>query len=239
MAMIASGALPAAAADLFTSLEKPPTVAEVQSALQRGVRFFDFDLSHDGTAAAVAAIRTGGGKVTAYHVGGGGGRAWGSKKNDEQVRKYDTPESLAQLTADVKALVGKGADYIHFDNTHRMSGVRLAAVADAIRAGGAGFIAKNNAPKWLLVMKRRKDLVPAYAVIEAAVYDQDETAAAYRLHQAGVPVYVIAFKKLLSKTDPAVPLATAQQYARDNPWAKLLLMEDEFAYEGRTGVWVH
>lgn len=229
----------ALADDLFTSLQQPPTRAEVAEALKRGVRVFDFDLDQDGAKEAVTAIKKGGAKITAYHVGGGGGRAWGSKKNDEQVRKYDMPESFSQLTADVKRLVAKGADYIHFDNTHRMSGKRLEAVADAIRAGGAGFIAKNNAPKWSLVMKRRPDLVPAYAVIENGIFDNDETRAAYQLHAKGVPVYMIGFRKLLSDKDQPVTEEDARQFRRNNPWAKVLLMADEAAYDGRTGGFVN
>ena len=221
--------------EFFTSLEKPPTPDEVREAVAKGQTTFDIDLEQDGAAQAVQAIKSAGGKITAYHVGGGGGRQWGSAKNGEQVRKYTSPEELAALTEDTKALVAKGADTIHFDNTHRMSGKTLERVADAIKAGGAGFMAKNNADKWNLVMRRRPDLKPDYAVIEAAMHDADETQAAYDLHARGVPVYIIGFKQPIDKNVPAVTDEYAREYQRSNPWARVLLMQNEQAYEGRTG----
>lgn len=219
-------------APMFTSLERPPTTDEVKSAILGGADHFDFDLDQGDTKDSVDAIHKAGRKVTAYHVGGGGGREWGSAKTGEQVRKYNTPEELTALTEDTKRLVAKGADYVHFDNTHRMSGKRLEAVADAITAGGAGFVAKNNAEKWNIVMKRRPDLKPAYAVIEAAMTDQDETTEAYKLHQKGVPVYIIGFHK--QKDGVVITDAYAKQYQENNPWARLIMMEDENQYEGRT-----
>ena len=107
----------AAAGELFTSLEAPPTPEEVRAALAAGVRTFELDFDTPGASEAVAAIKTGGGRVTAYHVGGGGGRAWGSVKSGEFVRRYDEPKSFLALTADVRRLVELGADAVHFDNT--------------------------------------------------------------------------------------------------------------------------
>ena len=208
------------------------------SALARGVTIFDFDLEKPGAAEAVVAIKKAGAKITAYHIGGGGGRAWGSVRTEEWVRRYDSPRDFLALTENVKYLVSLGADYIHFDNTHRFSGVRLASIADAIIAGGAGFIAKNNPDRWNLVMKRRVDLVPAYAVIEDAMFDADETQAAAELYKRGVAVYFVGFRKPI---DPKVPAMTddyARAFATNNPWATILIMDDERAWDSRTGVWV-
>ena len=225
----------AATAEIFTSLEAPPSPAEVQALLGRGVRTFEIDLDKQGAGAAVAAIKAGGGRVTAYHVGGGGGRAWGSVKAGEFVRYYREPKEFLALTADVKRLVALGADLIHFDNTHRMSGKRLEAVADAIVAGGAGFVAKNNADKWRLVMQRRADLRPAYAIIEDAMLDADETQAAYELSARGVAVYVVGFRKPIEPDMPAITDAYASAYKEANPWCHVLLMDDEHFFDSRTG----
>lgn len=228
----------AMAAELFTSLEAPPTPAEVAAAVRDGVGVFEFDLDVAGAAEAVAAVKAVGARVTAYHVGGGGGRAWGSVKAGEWVRRYDEPKDFAALTDDVARLVALGADTIHFDNTHRMSGRRLEAIADAIVAGGAGFVAKNNADKWRLTMTRRPDLRPAYAIIEDAMFDADETQAAAELHALGVSVYIVGFKVTIDGKGDPVSDAYAAEYARNNPWARVLLMEDERAFDSRTGVWV-
>ncbi|MBS0244774.1 MAG: hypothetical protein JSS20_21595, partial [Proteobacteria bacterium] len=116
LALVAIAAEPGAS--LFTSLEEPPTPAEIQALTASGVGTFEFDLDSDGAAAAVAAIKSAGGRITAYHIGGGGGRAWGSVKAGEFVRAYDTPAEFQALTGDVRRLVAMGADLIHFDNTH-------------------------------------------------------------------------------------------------------------------------
>lgn len=230
-----AGAAPAAkSGNIFTSLEAAPSPQEVAASVKRGVNVFDIDLNRPESAESVKAIKAAGGKVTAYHVGGGGGRAWKGISDNEQVNKFDTPEALSRLTDDVRGLVAKGADSIHFDNTHRMSGKRLEQIADAIKAGGAGFVAKNNADKWNLVMRRRPDLKPDYAVIEAAMHDADETQAAYDLHARGVPVYIIGFKKTLAGQDAAVTPDYAKDYQRKNPWAQVILMESEEAYDQRT-----
>lgn len=242
VASIAAGLLlvagDAMATDLFTSLEAPPTPDEVAQAVSGGVRIFEFDLDMDGATEAVAAVKAAGGRVTAYHVGGGGGRAWGSVKAGEWVRRYDEPKDFEALTGDVARLVALGADTIHFDNTHRMSGRRLEAVADAIVAGGAGFVAKNNPDKWRLTMTRRPDLRPAYAIVEDAMFDADETQAAADLNALGVPVYIVGFKVTIDNKGEPVTDAYAAAYAANNPWAKVLLMEDERAFDSRTGVWV-
>lgn len=227
-----------AGADIFTSLEGPPTLADIDKARREGIDVFEFDLDNEGVAEAVAAIKASGGKVTAYHVGGGGGRAWGSVKAGEWVRRYDTPADFLALTEDVKRLVYLGADYIHFDNTHRFSGRRLEEIADAILAGGAGFVAKNNPDKWNLVMKRRPELRPVYAVIEDAMFDADETQAAADLYAKGVPVYIIGFRKPLDPAAQGVTEAYAREYAANNPWARVLIMNDERAYDSRTGAYV-
>jgi hypothetical protein len=227
------GPLLAQTPEMFTSLEKPPSREEVAALLAKGVRTFELDLDMDGAAEAVAAIKAGGGRVTAYHIGGGGGRAWGSVKTGEFVRYYREPKEFLLLTGDVKRLVGMGADLVHFDNTHRMSGKRLEAIADAIRAGGAGFIAKNNPDKWRLVMKRRTDLVPAYAIVEDAMFDADETQAAFELHEKGVPVYVVGFRKTLDAKTRPVSDEYAQAYKAVNPWCTVLLIDDERAFDSR------
>lgn len=234
---LGAGVATAAPPEIFTSLETPPTVEQVESALARGVTFFDFDLDKPGAAEAIVAIKKGGAKITAYHIGGGGGRAWGSVKTDEWVRRYDSPRDFLALTQDVKYLVSLGADYVHFDNTHRFSGRRLESIAGAIIAGGAGFIAKNNPDRWNLVMKRRADLVPAYALIEDAMFDANETQAAAELFKRGVAVYFVGFRKPI---DPKVPAMTddyAQAFATNNPWCSILVMDDERAWDSRSGVW--
>ena len=228
----------ALASDLFTSLETPPSPAEIETALAAGVKNFDFDLDATGAAQAVARLRQAGVTISAYHVGGGGGRAWGSVKTEEWVRRYDSPRDFLALTEDVKRLVALGATHIHFDNTHRMSGRRLESIAAAIVAGGAGFIAKNNASKWNLVMQRRPDLRPAYAIIEDAMFDADETQAAYELHARGLTVYIVGLRKPIEAKSPPVTDAYATAYARANAWAKVLLMDDERAFDSRTGVFV-
>lgn len=228
-------AMAAPAEPIFTSLEQPPTPEEVAAAIASGIRTFEMDLDEPSAPHAVQAIKAAGGRVTAYHVGGGGGRAWGSVKAGEFVRKYDTPESLAALSAEVRDLVRRGADDIHFDNTHRMSGKRLEAVADAIRAGGAGFVAKNNAGKWRLVMRRRPDLKPTYAVVEEAMFDAAETQAAFDLNDKGVPVVIVGFRVPLEKNALAVSDDYAAAYKAANPWATVLLMADERRYESRGG----
>lgn len=225
--------------EIFTSLEAPPTPEEVRQAFARGVRTFEMDFDKPGATEAIAEVRKLGGRAVAYHVGGGGGRAWGSVKAGEFVRKYNTPEEFTALTADVARLVAMGASLIHFDNTHRMSGKRLEAIVDAIQAGGAGFVAKNNPSKWRLVMKRRPDLRPAYAVIEEAMTDEDLTQEAYELHERGVPVYIVGFRKVIDKGAEGVTDDYAKEYAVNNPWATVLLMDDEQAYDSRTGVFVH
>lgn len=223
-----------AAPAIFTSLETPPTPAEVAALLARGVRTFEMDLDRPGAAMSVAAVHAGGGQVTAYHIGGGGGRAWGSVKAGEFVRYYREPKEFLALTADVRRLVAMGGDLVHFDNTHRMSGRRLEAIADAIKAGGAGFVAKNNPDKWRLVMKRRPDLVPAYAVIEDALFDADETQAAFELSEKGVAVYIVGFRKPLEKDAWPVSDTYAAAYKAANPWASIILMDDERFFDSRT-----
>lgn len=224
--------------DLFTSLEAPPTVDEVRAATTAGVHNFDFDLEQPAADMAVRAIKEMGGRIAAYHIGGGGGRDWGSVRAGEWVRHYDSPRDFLALTEDVKHLVSLGADLIHFDNTHRFSGRRLEAITDAIIAGGAGIVAKNNPAKWALTMQRRPDLRPAYAVIEDALFDQDVTQDAYALHARGVPVYIIGFRRSLNPQAPTVMDEYAQAYADSNPWARVLLMADERAFDSRTGIWV-
>lgn len=219
---------------IWTSLEQPPTAPEVEAALAAGIKTFEFDLTQDGSAAAVAAVKSGGGRVAAYHVGGGGGRAWGSVRADEQVRAYADPQEFAALTEEVRRFVAAGAALVHFDNTHRFSGRRLEAIVDAIRAGGAGFVAKNNPEKWRLVMKRRPDLVPAYAVVEEAMFDAGVTQAAYGLHERGVPVLIVGFKTPMERTGTPVTGEYAAAYKAANPWATVMLIEDEARYDSRT-----
>lgn len=231
-------ALPALARDIFFSLEAPPTAAEVAQAVSAGVRIFDFDIEQPGADEAITAIKQAGGRITAYHVGGGGGRAWGSVKAGEQVRKYMEPEDLQALTEDVKRLVARGADAIHFDNTHRMSGKRLEAIADAIVAGGAGFVAKNNPDKWRLVMKRRADLVPVYAVMEDLLRDPDDTEAAERLHGNGIAIYAIAFRSPVKADSALIEEAEARSWQRAHSWAQLLFIDDERAFDSRGGKWI-
>jgi hypothetical protein len=116
-----------------------------------------------------------------------------------------------------------------------MSGKRLEAVADAIRAGGAGFVAKNNPDKWRLVIERRPDLAPAYAVVEDAMLDADETQAAYDLHVKGISVLIVGFRKALELDAQGVTDDYAAAYKAANPWASVLLMDDEAHYDSRTG----
>lgn len=224
-----------APADIFTSFEAPPTPAEVVDAIRSGIRIFEMDFEKPGAAEAIAAVRQAGGKVTAYHIGGGGGRAWGGVRTGEWVRRYDTPRDFQALTADVKQLVAEGADAIHFDNTHRFSGRRLEAIADAIVAGGAGFVAKNNPEKWNLAMKRRPDLRPVYAIVEDAMFDAEATQAAYDLAARGVPVYIVGFRQPIDPKGATVSDDYATAYRVANPWAKVLLMDDERQWDSRLG----
>ena len=80
-------------------------------------------------------------------------------------------------------------------------------------------------------MKRRPDLKPAYAVIENAMHDGDETQEAYHLHEKGVPVFIVGFRKPMD--GEPVTDEYAAEYRKANPWAKVLLMDDESSYEGR------
>ena len=224
--------------EIFTSLEQPPTPNDVKAAVARGVTIFEFDLEKPGSEAAIAAVKAAKGIVTAYHIGGGGGRDWGSVRTGEWVRRYDSPRDFLALTADVKQLVAFGADAIHFDNTHRFSGRRLESIANSIVAGGARFVAKNNPEKWNLVMQRRADLKPIYAVIEDAMFDASETQAAFGLHARGVPVYIIGFTKPLDPKTPALTDDYIRAYRDNNPWAALLIIDDERAWDSRTGRFV-
>lgn len=226
------------APDIVTTFEFPPTAVEVAAAMERGVRVFEFDLDAPGAEAALGAVKAGGGQVTAYHVGGGGGRDWGSVRTGEWVRRYDSPRDFHALTEDVRRLVKLGASHIHFDNTHRMSGRRLESIADAIVAGGAGFVAKNNPDKWDLVMKRRADLKPAYAIVEDAMFDADATQSAGNLWMRGVPVYIVGFRRPLRADAPAVTDDYAKAYLAANPWARVLVIDDERAWDSRTGSFV-
>ena len=228
------------------SLEKPPTVAEVSVALGAGVRLFDFDLEQAGARAAVAAIKQAslqasqpvGGSISAYHIGGGGGRAWGSVKAGEFVRIYRKQPALDQLTLDVRRLVTMGADNIHFDNTHRMSGRTLGKVTRAIVAGGARLVCKNNPEKWNLVLKRNPSYIHhyAYAAIEGAIGDRWETQQSAKLAKQGLPVYIIAFQKGFDKGSRTVTPSRARAFVARNPWAKVILMADEAAYDTRTAL---
>lgn len=235
---LGAGAATASPPEIFTSLEQPPTTEDVRAAVARGVTIFEFDLETPGSQAAIAAVKQAKGSVTAYHIGGGGGRDWGSVRTGEWVRRYDSPRDFLALTADVKQLVALGADAIHFDNTHRFSGRRLESIADAIVAGGARFVAKNNPEKWNLVMQRRADLKPIYAVIEDAMFDASETQAAFGLHARGVPVYIIGFTKPLDPKTPALTEEYVRAYRDNNPWAALLIIDDERAWDSRSGRFV-
>lgn len=221
--------------EIFTSLEEPPSPDEVRAAIKAGQRHFDFDLTQPGGEEAARIIKQLGGTITAYHVGGGGGNLWGGKSQGEQVRRFNKPEELQQLTEDVRSLVEKGADSIHFDNTHRFSFRTLTKIFEAVKAGGAELVAKNNPSGWLKVMKSRPDLVPSYAVLEDIIRDPDETEAAREMSERGVPVYVIGFKKPLERGTPEMTEEEAAAYQKANPWARVLLMEDEKHYDGRTG----
>ena len=60
------------------------------------------------------------------------------------------------------------------------------------------------------------------------------------LHKRGVAVYFVGFRKPI---DPKVPAMTdadayARAYATNNPWAAILIMDDERAWDSRTGVWL-
>jgi len=97
------------------------------------------DFDKPGVAEAIAEVRKRPDRTTPDHVCGGGARARASVKAGEFVRKYEIPAQFADPTADVERLVAMGASLIHFDNTHRMSGKRLEAIVDAIRAGERGL----------------------------------------------------------------------------------------------------
>ena len=221
--------------NIFTSLEHPPTNEEVRSAIAEGVTIFDFDLDQDGGVQAAKIVNRLGGHVTAYHVGGGGGRAWGSVAAGEQVRGYRNDDELAQLSSDVERLVRMGANSIHFDNTHRMSGRTLSKVSAAVVAGGARLVLKNNPEKWNLLIKREPETLRhvSYAVIEGAISDKWETEQAKRLSAAGLAVYVIAFVKGFDKGSQSVTPERAIDFVEKNSWARVILMKNEAAYDSR------
>ena len=223
---------------IFTSLEQPPTPDEVRAAHDAGVRIFDFDLEQDGADEAVSAIKELGGSISAYHIGGGGGRAWGSVKAGEFVRIYREQPALEQLTRDVQRLVARGADNIHFDNTHRMSGRTLEKVTLAIAAGGARLVLKNNPEKWNLVLKRHPEYMEhyAYAAVEGVIGDRWETKQSAKLAAQGLPVYVIAFEKGFDKGSHRISPEKAQKFIAKNPWAMVILMPDEAAYDSRNAM---
>lgn len=70
------------------------------------------------------------------------------------------------------------------------------------------------------------------------MFDADETQAAADLHVLGVAVYVVAFKVTIDGKGQPATEADASAYAAANPWAKVLLMEDERAFDSRTGAWL-
>ena len=223
---------------IFTSLEQPPSPEEVRTAHEAGISIFDFDLEQDGAIEAVAAIKDIGGTISAYHIGGGGGRAWGSVKAGEYVRIYREQPALEQLTADVMRLVAMGADNIHFDNTHRMSGRTLEKVTLAIAAGGARLVLKNNPEKWNLVLKRHPEYMEyyAYAAVEGVIGDRWETKQSAKLAAQGLPVYVIAFEKGFDKGSHRTTPEKAQKFIAKNPWGMVILMPDEAAYDSRNAI---
>ena len=87
-------------------------------------------------------------------------------------------------------------------------------------------------------MERRADLVPDYAIIEDAMFDGDETQAAYALHARGVTVFIIGFHTPLETGAAGVTDAYAREYAANNPWANVLILDDERAFDSRTGIFV-
>ena len=91
---LGAGAATASPPEIFTSLEQPPTTEDVRAAVARGVTIFEFDLETPGSQAAIAAVKQAKGSVTAYHIGGGGGRDWGSVRTGEWVRRYDSPRDF-------------------------------------------------------------------------------------------------------------------------------------------------
>lgn len=220
---------------IFTSLELPPTENEIAAAMRDGVGVFEFDLDQPSGIAASQFIKKQGGSVSAYHVGGGGGRAWGSVKAGEFVRNYRERPELDQLTLDVKRLVALGADAIHFDNTHRMSGRTLGKVTRAIVAGGAKLVLKNNPEKWNLVLKRFPEYLAhyAYAAVEGAIGDKWDTEQSAKLASRGIPVFIVAFQSGFDKGSKKVTPAVATAYVKRHPWATVILMQNEAAYDSR------
>jgi hypothetical protein len=70
------------------------------------------------------------------------------------------------------------------------------------------------------------------------MFDADETEAAADLFAKGVPVYIIGFKTPVDPSGKGVTDEYARVYAANNPWAQVLIMKDERAYDSRTGAYV-
>lgn len=220
---------------LLTSLENAPSPNEIASS---GAKFVDIDLNSRGSVAAVAAAKQAGAKVAAYHEGAGGGSSWG-----EGNRDMTSAKELAKLGKDAVAAQAKGADYLHVDNLDKMDAAGLAKVAKTVQdatGGKVSIIAKNNLPAWVEAIKSNPDLKPPYAVAEHAIKDAATVAAAQQLHEMGVPVHFVEFAdpgkdKLTGKprTDPTSTPEELQSFVKANPWAEVVHMKSQDAYDGR------
>lgn len=117
----------------WTSLEKPPTNAEIDTAMSKGTRNFDFDKSQNGGSDAAQYIKSKGGNVIAYHRGPGN-PAWG-----------ESAQSKGDVINQIKRMDEK---YIHLDNQERWNYSDFKEVMDSARSAGKVIQPKGAIAHW-------------------------------------------------------------------------------------------
>ena len=141
------------ASKVWTSLERAPTKEEIKASMDKGVKYFDYDLSKTGAKEAQKMIKELGGESIAYHRGPG---------NKEWGESYQSKESV------LKQIKGMDSKYIHLDNQEQWSYADFKSVVDDARSSGKVIQPKNAIGHWNRYLKENptynKDIL--YGVTE-------------------------------------------------------------------------
>ncbi len=144
----------------WTSLENPPTKMEVDQAMARGVKNFDYDFSKDKSGINKY-IESKGGNAIAYHRGPGNAQ-WG-----------EPAQSKEQVLAQIKGIDSK---YIHLDNQDQWKYDDFKSVVDEARKAGKIIQPKGAIGHWNQYLKDNPDY--AKDILYATTENQAKGGAA-------------------------------------------------------------